>query len=225
MAWAPSRRRGGRRAAGEGQEHVVEVGGPDRQPVDLDRRGVEPVEQRAQRVDAAVARQLEREPLLVARAVAERAGGRSSSAASPNSSRTLPPGTSRLSSAGVPWATTRPPSSSAIRSASRSASSRYWVVRRIVTPSATRSRMMSHITRRLRGSRPVVGSSRKMIRGSPTSVIARSSRRRMPPEYVIAGLAAASTRSNRSSSSATRCRPAPRRGGGGRPSGAGSPRR
>ena len=36
--------------------------------------------------------------------------------------------------------------------------------------------------RRLRGSRPVVGSSRKMIRGSPTRVMARSSRRRMPPE-------------------------------------------
>ena len=31
--------------------------------------------------------------------------------------------------------------------------------------------------------RPVVGSSRKMIRGRPTSVMARSSLRRMPPEY------------------------------------------
>src|SRR5579885_2194263 len=30
---------------------------------------------------------------------------------------------------------------------------------------------------------PLVGSSRKMRRGLPTSVIARSSRRRMPPEY------------------------------------------
>lgn len=44
----------------------------------------------------------------------------------------------------------------------------------IVTPSATRSRMIDHIVRRLRGSSPVVGSSRKMIRGLPTSVIARS---------------------------------------------------
>ena len=34
----------------------------------------------------------------------------------------------------------------------------------------------------LRGSRPVVGSSRKMMRGLPTRVIARSSRRRIPPE-------------------------------------------
>ena len=64
----------------------------------------------------------------------------------------------------------------------RSASSRYWVVRKIVTPSATSSRMMSHIVCRLRGSSPVVGSSRKITCGSPTSVIARSSRRRMPPE-------------------------------------------
>jgi hypothetical protein len=32
------------------------------------------------------------------------------------------------------------------------------------------------------GSRPVVGSSRKMIRGSPTRPMARSSFRRMPPE-------------------------------------------
>ncbi|WP_449290104.1 hypothetical protein [Nonomuraea zeae] len=42
--------------------------------------------------------------------------------------------------------------------------------------------MICHIVRRLRGSSPVVGSSRKMICGSPTSVMARSSLRRMPPE-------------------------------------------
>ena len=97
-----------------------------------------------------------------------------------------------------------------MRSARRSASSRYWVVRKIVTPSATSPRMISHIVWRLRGSRPVVGSSRKMIRGSPTSVIARSSRRRMPPEYVAAGRPAASTRSKRSSRSAARRRPSTR---------------
>jgi hypothetical protein len=56
------------------------------------------------------------------------------------------------------------------------------VVRKIVTPPATRSRMICHTVRRLRGSRPVVGSSRKTIRGSPTRPMARSSRRRMPPE-------------------------------------------
>ena len=44
--------------------------------------------------------------------------------------------------------------------------------------------MPSHIWRRLRGSSPVVGSSRKITRGEPTSVMARSRRRRIPPEYV-----------------------------------------
>ena len=109
--------------------------------------------------------------------------------------------------------------------ASSSASSRYWVVRKTVTPSATRSRTICHITRRLRGSRPVVGSSRKMIRGRPTRVIARSSRRRMPPEYSAAGFPAASTSSKRSSSSATRRRASSPGRWQGRPSGGGSPRR
>jgi len=58
-------------------------------------------------------------------------------------------------------------SSTAMESASWSASSRYCVVRKIVTPPATRSPMICHMVWRLRGSRPVVGSSRKMIRGLP----------------------------------------------------------
>ena len=87
-----------------------------------------------------------------------------------------------LSSSGVPVAMTRPWSMTTMSCASWSASSRYWVVRKMVTPSATSSRMIDHIVRRLRGSNPVVGSSRKMIRGLPTSVIARSSFRRIPPE-------------------------------------------
>jgi hypothetical protein len=70
----------------------------------------------------------------------------------------------------------------AIRSASWSASSRYCVVRKMVTPSAARSRMICHMVRPLRGSRPVVGSSRKTMRGCPIRPIARSSRRRMPTE-------------------------------------------
>ena len=82
---------------------------------------------------------------------------------------------------------------------------------------------MSHMTRRLRGSSPVVGSSRKMIRGSPTRVIARSSRRRMPPDQVWTGRSAASTRSNRSSRPRTRAPAGSRdRGGADRPSGGGS---
>ena len=121
-----------------------------------------------------------------------------------------PPGASRFSSAGVPWATSRPWSSTAIWSASWSASSRYCVVSRTVTPPATSSRISCHMLCRLRGSSPVVGSSRKMIRGLPTSVIARSSRRFMPPEYVIASFLPASTRSNCSSNSAARRRPSVR---------------
>ena len=76
------------------------------------------------------------------------------------------PATRRLSSAGVPSATTRPPSMTAMRSARRSASSRYWVVRKTVTPPPTSSPITSHIALRLRGSRPVVGSSRKSTAGA-----------------------------------------------------------
>jgi hypothetical protein len=47
--------------AGEGEEDVVQVGGVDRQAVDLDRGVVEPLEQGPQRLDAAVAGDLERE--------------------------------------------------------------------------------------------------------------------------------------------------------------------
>ena len=119
-----------------------------------------------------------------------------------------PPGTSRLSSSAVPSATSRPPSSTPIRSASWSASSRYCVVSRMVTPSATSSRTISHMVRRLRGSRPVVGSSRKTIRGSPISPMARSSRAAHAPGVGGAGVVpAASASSNRSSRSAARRRP------------------
>jgi hypothetical protein len=65
-----------------------------------------------------------------------------------------------LSSSGVPVAITEPWSMTAISLASRSASSRYWVVSRTVTPVAVRPRTTSHISLRLRGSSPVVGSSR-----------------------------------------------------------------
>ena len=67
--------------------------------------------------------------------------------------------------------------------------------------------MISHIVRRLRGSRPVVGSSRKITLGRPTNVMARSRRRRMPPEYAATDLVAASVSSKRASSSAARARP------------------
>ncbi len=49
-----------------------------------------------------------------------------------------------------------------------------------------------------------MGSSRKITDGRPTRLAARSSRRRMPPEYVLAGRSAASVRSKSASSSAAR---------------------
>ena len=71
------------------------------------------------------------------------------------------------------------------RSASSSASSRYWVVRKMVMPSsALRRRTSDHTLARLVGSSPVVGSSRKRTSGLCIRAAARSSRRFMPPEYV-----------------------------------------
>ena len=152
--------------------------------LDLDRRAVEAVEQGAQRPDAAVAGHLQGERVVVACGGVEERGprtrvrrGRRTAAA------TWPPGTSRLSSSGVPSAISRPWSSSAIRSASWSASSRYCVVRKTVTPPATRSRMICHMPRRLRGSRPVVGSSRKMIAG-----VADQGHRQVEPAPHAAGV-------------------------------------
>ena len=49
---------------------------------------------------------------------------------------------------------------------------------------SVRSRMMiSHICRRLTGSIPLEGSSRKTTAGEPTSAIAKESLRLLPPEY------------------------------------------
>ena len=104
----------------------------------------------------------------------------SASSLSVTSSRSPP--TRSLSSSEVPSAITRPWSITAMRSASRSASSRYCVVSSTVVPRATRSSIVSHSARRLRGSSPVVGSSRKSTGGRATRAAARSSRRRMPPE-------------------------------------------
>ena len=90
---------------------------------------------------------------------------------------------SALSAAGVPSATIRPRWMIPTRSARTSASSRYCVVRKTVTPSS-RARRATSVQRALRlcGSRPVVGSSRKRIEGPWTSASARSRRRFIPPE-------------------------------------------
>ena len=92
------------------------------------------------------------------------------------------PATRRSSSRAVRSVTTRPASSTAIRTASRSASSRYWLVRNTVSPPPTSSVITSHICWRLRGSSPVAGSSENSTTRPVTRVAARSSRRRIPPE-------------------------------------------
>ncbi len=87
-----------------------------------------------------------------------------------------------FSSVGVPLAITLPWSTTTMRWASASASSRYCVVSSTVTPSPSSSRMASHTRWRLVGSKPVVGSSKKSTGGRVMRAAARSSRRRMPPE-------------------------------------------
>ena len=62
--------------AGEGEEDVVEIGGVDRELVDVDRLGVELVQQGLQRADAAVAGERQGELVFVAGDVAEGASGR-----------------------------------------------------------------------------------------------------------------------------------------------------
>ena len=133
------------------------------------------------------------------------------------SSRSQPPPSTRLRcgrpisafrAAGVSAATIRPAAMIPSRSASWSASSRYCVVRKTVVPSSRRRRTSSHSVRREVGSRPVVGSSRNRTSGSWMSAIARSRRRRMPPEYVPTRRSAAWLRPTRSMSSAPRARTA-----------------
>ncbi len=106
-----------------------------------------------------------------------------------------------LSSPGLPSATFRPRSMTAIRSASgRPRRGTGWSAG-WCDPSATRSRIVSHIWPRVRGSRPVVGSSRKISGGLVIRLAARSRRRRMPPENCEMGRWAASVRPNCSSRS------------------------
>ena len=89
----------------------------------------------------------------------------------------------------------------AIRSASCSASSRYWVVSSTVVPCPASSSIACHTVTRACGSSPVVGSSRKITGGFPMRLIAMSRRRRIPPEYVATLRSAASASANRSSRS------------------------
>jgi hypothetical protein len=97
------------------------------------------------------------------------AEARSSSPATTTSTRT-PHG--RLERVRLPVATARPASTITMSSASRSASSRYWVVSSTVVPAATsRSQTVDQISVRLRGSRLVVSSSRNSTGGATTLAI------------------------------------------------------
>src|SRR5262245_59617510 len=68
----------------------------------------------------------------------------------------------------------------ATRSQRRSASSRRWVVRKIVTPRRRSSLISPWTSRVATGSRPAVGSSRNSTSGSLSSALARSTRWRSP---------------------------------------------
>ena len=163
-------------AAGEGEEDVVEVGGVDRELADPMRRG--PAGRAAPGAgDRAVAGHLQGEGLRRRARPRELPGGRCQRPGSVNCSRTWPPGMRRLSSPGVPSATIRPWSSRAIRSASWSASSRYWVVRKIVTPTAASSRMTATWCAGCAGPGRWSARPGRSAAASPTRVIARSSRR------------------------------------------------
>jgi len=75
------------------------------------------------------------------------------------------PLTDDFSWSGLPSAMTVPPSITATRRASWSASSRYCVVSRSVAPESASSRTISQVMARALGSRPVVGSSRNSTDG------------------------------------------------------------
>ena len=114
---------------------------------------------------------------------------------------TRSPPTWALSSSEVPWAMTWPWSMTAMSSARWSASSRYCVVSSSVAPSRTSSRMTSHMSRRLRGSRPggrlVEEQHGRRTTSAPRGRAGVACRR----SRSCAGRSAASARSNCSSSS------------------------
>ena len=109
------------------------------------------------------------------------------------------PGRAASARSGVPSATTRPSSSTAI--AIGQSVRLLQVLRREEDRDAVGDQLADDVphVRRLRGSRPVVGSSRKMIRGSPIRVIARSSPR---PASILAAAVPCGTSSAGSSTRA-----------------------
>ena len=179
-----------RRVAGEGEEHVVERRLMDLDVVDRDPGVVQRAHNRGRQADSRAHRRAQAASVV---ADVHRTGdeGRSASprrrsASLSVTSRRAPP-VCAFSSAAVPPAITRPWSMTTIRSASSSASSRYCVVSSSVTPSATSSRITSHIRTLLVGSSPVVGSSRNStggrVRARPRDPGAGASRRSTPSGF------------------------------------------
>ena len=179
MAWSP-RSPPGRRGPVRDRKTSSRSASRRRAPSTSIDGGVEPIEHRAQACTTAVARHLEGERLVVA---APRRAPRG--AFEPGRRRTgagcCPPGTSRFSSAACPCATSRPLSSTAIRCEPVGLLE---VLGRQEDRDAAGDEVADDVPHHPAAARieAAVGSSRKMIRGSPTSVIARSRRRRMPPE-------------------------------------------
>ena len=173
-------------AAGLLEEDVVEAGGVELDVGDPQSLGVERPDDVGDLLAAAV--EADGDRLAGGRDPACRSARARPAAARPRRARRAPPRGSAgrsppSATAGVPSATILPSSMIPTRSASWSASSRYWVVRKTVTPSSPASRATSsQSAARLCGSRPVVGSSRKRTRGPWTSASARSRRRFIPPE-------------------------------------------
>src|SRR5437764_391089 len=102
-------------AAGDGEEHVVEVRGVDRQPFDRDTGFMQLVEQAPERVDGAVGRDLEDELVLVGGGCRKELAGRVQQVGIGEVEPDVAAGEAALQLGGVPSATIRPWSSTAIR--------------------------------------------------------------------------------------------------------------
>ncbi|KUN38462.1 hypothetical protein AQJ30_12895 [Streptomyces longwoodensis] len=113
---------------------------------------------------------------------------------------TVAPAERRTSPSGVSRAATRPRSITATRSHSRWASSMKWVTSSTVTPPARTSSISCQVSRRARGSRPVVSSSRTTTRGSPIRASAMNRRCFCPPDSLAKRVVSRSVRPRRSAS-------------------------
>src|SRR5215472_9202719 len=113
------------------------------------------------------------------------------------------------SSATGPWAASRPRAITTTSSTVWAASASRWLETSTVRPWPASWRSRSRIQRIPSGSRPLSGSSRMSTPGSPSRVVARVSRWRMPREKVPTRRRAAPARPTRSKTSAARWRGIP----------------